>query len=252
MFFIEKRNKPAMERGHRSPSRSWSPSRRSPRTWSPSRSHSRSPPRGRYDDYRRGGYDRRGRHDDYYSDRDRGRRSDNGPRGDYYGGGGGGYREYRGRSSPSPPPYRQPARDDPKPPSMPPWRQQAQICDQADQQGESLEEMRRKLQETTALLEKTAAERDAALGKRSGSSTNAAAAAVAVPVRKSKAFEEVSSEELQHILVGASARGEVMSGRTKRKAALNSGLARDEDASSKQAKVSVPDEDDDEEAEFEF
>ena len=112
--------------------------------------------------------------------------------------------------------------------------------------------MRRKLQETTALLEKTAAERDAALGKRSGSSTNAAAAAVAVPVRKSKAFEEVSSEELQHILVGASARGEVMSGRTKRKAALNSGLARDEDASSKQAKVSVPDEDDDEEAEFEF
>ena len=63
-------------------------------------------------------------------------------------------------------------------------------------------------------------------------------------------FSAVSKEELNGLLEEASARGEVMAGRSKRKAALNSGLVH-EDAS-KQAKVCVPDEDDDEEAEFEF
>ena len=50
---------------------------------------------------------------------------------------------------------------------MPLWRQQAQNGDQADQQGEILEKMRRKLQlEKQLLLQKMAAQRDAALVRK--------------------------------------------------------------------------------------
>ena len=68
--------------------------------------------------------------------------------------------------------------------------------------------------------------------------------------RRSRANASRQTRSPASLLEEASARGEVMAGRSKRKAALNSGLVH-EDAS-KQAKVSVPDEDDDEEAEFEF